>query len=750
MFRSSLFAITAVVLLSAVHAFSSDGGKVWRHIEVSRAQVDSAVNAPRPNAFEAFSLDRAALERALTKAAEEFSGGPETIITVPLPDGTLGRFRVEHSLVVEPGLVSKYPELGATYRGYGIDDPTASIRFDLMAKGFHAMILRAGTTLFVDPLGRDDIYLAYEKTALPPRTEPFVCHTNESDIADVLMSKESRDAYRPDAAEVSNGATMRTYRLALAATGEYTAFTGGTKATALAAQVVSMNRVNAVYERDLAIHMNIVANNDLIVYTDAATDPYTNNSGSTMLGQNQTNLNNVIGTANYDIGHVFSTGGGGVANLGVPCGTSKARGVTGSSNPVGDGFDIDYVAHEMGHQFGGQHTFNGTTGSCGGGNRSGPSALEPGSGITVMAYAGICGAEDLAMHSIDTFAVKSLEQIVAFKEAGGSCGVPTATGNTPPTVTSQGTFTVPFGTPFSLTATGSDVNGDTLSYDWQEYDFGAAAPPNSDADGQARPLFRSYNPTVGRTRTFPSLTYILGNANTPPASYNCGRAALCLTGEVLPTISRTMVFQVVARDNRAGGGGIATSTSQVAVSSLSGPFQVTAPNTAVNVGGGTSLNVTWAVNNTTAPPVNAANVDILLSTDGGVTFPTVLASGTPNDGSQSVTIPNVSTSMARVKVQGTGNIFFDISNADFTITAAMATVSGRVLFGERGVRNARVTLTGPGFTQTAVTGPRGNFVFTNVPTGQTYTASVLARRFLFSPQTFAVTDNLSGLVFQSQ
>ncbi len=566
----------------------------------------------------------------------------------------------------------------------------------------------------------------------------------------MLMSKESRNAYRTDAVEVSNGGTMRTYRLALAATGEYTAFTGGTKATALAAQVVSMNRVNAVYERDLAIHMNIVANNDLIVYTDATTDPYTNNSGSTMLGQNASNLNSVIGTANYDIGHVFSTGGGGVANLNGPCGSNKARGVTGSSSPVGDGFDIDYVAHEMGHQFGAQHTFNGTTSSCGGGNRSGPSALEPGSGITIMGYAGICGAEDLAMHSIDTFAVKSLEQIVAFREAGGSCGVVTATGNTPPTVTSQSTRTIPYGTPFSLTATGSDVNGDTLTYDWQEYDFGAAAPPNDETDGQARPIFRSYVPTAGGTRFFPSLTYILNNANTPPATYNCGRVAACLTGEVLPTITRTMVFQVVVRDNRANGGGINTATSQVVVSSLSGPFQVTAPNTAVSVSGNSSMNVTWAVNNTTAPPVSAANVDILLSTDGGLTYPTVLASATPNDGSQSITIPNVSTSTARIKIQGTGNIFFDVSDANFTITAANVAVSGRVLFGQRGVRNAHVTLTGPGFSQTVMTGPLGLFVFPNVPAGQTYTATVVARRFQFSPQTFAVNDNVTGLIFQTQ
>lgn len=750
--RTLIFALGVAALFSATSTFaatvSNDG--IWTRVDASSLrQMAKESDRRLPLAFSAFALNESRLKVVLAQAPEEFTGESQTILELPLPDGTFGRFRIEHSPIVEPGMLDKFPEFGATYRGYGIDDPTSSVRFDLMPSGFHAMVLRAGTTLYVDPYGDSGSYAAYEKTALPSPKDPFICHVGEKDLAsDIKTEKFDLFGSGAGAAEVVNGDTLRTYRLAVAATGEYTAFFGGTVANGQSAIVTSMNRVNAIYERELAIRMVLVANNSSVVFTNAATDPYTNNSGSTMLGQNTTTLNSVIGSANYDIGHVFSTGGGGVATLNGPCGASKARGVTGSSAPVGDAFDVDYVAHEIGHQFGGQHTFNGTTGNCGGGNRSGGSAQEPGSGITIMAYAGICGAEDLARNSIDTFAVKSLEQIVAFKEAGGSCGAATSTGNTSPSVTGPGNFTIPAQTPFSLTATATDVNGDTLTYDWQEYDFGMAAPPNTDSDGQARPILRPYSPTTSGTRFFPSLTYILNNANVPPSTYDCGRATPCLTGEILPSLTRVMNFQVIVRDNRANGGGINTATSQVTVSTLSGPFVVTAPNTAGTFNGGGPLNVTWSVNNTTAAPVSAANVQILLSTDGGASYPIILDALTSNDGAHSVTLPNVATNTARIMVRGAGNIFFDVSDANFTIVSSNVTVSGRVFgFGGRPVTNALVTINGPGGPRTTRTNRRGAYSFANVAAGQTYTVSVTQRRFSFTPQTLTINSDLSNLDF---
>ena len=362
---------------------------------------------------------------------------------------------------------------------------------------------------------------------------------------------------------------------------------GNTVAGALAAEVLIMNRVNGVYERDVAIHMNIIANNNLITYAadnlscggpcTTANDPYTNNDGGTMLDQNQSTIDTVIGSANYDIGHVFSTGGGGVAQLSRSLQPGARHAVSPACPvPIGDPFAIDYVCHEMGHQWGANHTFNSTTGSCDG-NRSGGSAYEPGSGVTIMGYSGICGNQNLANFSIDNFHVKSLEVIVAYSQTGGgnACAVTTATGNTPPTVTGPGNFTIPKNTPFSLTAHATDPNGDSITYDWEEYDLGAAttAAPNTDADGSPGRSFAPSLPTAGGTRTFPSLQYILNNANVPP-TFSGG----FLTGELLPAITRTMTFQVVARDNRANGGGINTATSLVTIDGAATPFAVTSPN----------------------------------------------------------------------------------------------------------------------------------------------------------------------------
>jgi hypothetical protein len=323
------------------------------------------------------------------------------------------------------------------------------------------------------------------------------------------------------------GEQLRTYRLALAATGEYSIYHGGTKPLVLSEMVIAMNRVNGVYEQDTAVRMVLIANNDLVIYLDGTTDPYTNNNGSTMLGQNQTTLDTVIGNANYDVGHVFSTGGGGVAQLRVPCVTgSKARGVTGLTNPIGDPFYIDYVAHEMGHQYGGNHTFNGNAGSCSGSNRNASTAYEPGSGTTIMAYAGICSPQNIQNNSDDHFHTHSIQEIVAYTTTGNgnNCPVITNTGNSAPTSEAgTGGFTIPINTPFILTGSGTDPNGgDVLSYNWEEYDLGPAGHPNSPVNNA--PIFRSFPSVPEPFRYFPRLSDIVNNTQT--------------LGEILPSYTR--------------------------------------------------------------------------------------------------------------------------------------------------------------------------------------------------------------------
>ena len=669
------------IILLATSAFANTDA-VWQEVNDSSLKQRPMERPIEPTVYKTFSLNREALDGILKNTPMEFTDASRinpVIMTLPMPDGSFERFSIENSPIMEPGLAEKFPEI-QTFRGQGIDDPSATVRFDVTPAGFHALILSTHGSTYIDPYAKGDTsnYISYHKTDLSSLGKNHICLVGKKD--NPVISKLTEFQFLGDepnatnVASVINGTNLRTYRLALAATGEYTAVFGGTVAGAMAAMATSMNRVNSVYERDVAVRMVMIANNNLLVYTDGATDPYTNEDGSTMLNQNQTNIDTVIGTANYDIGHVFSTGGGGIAQLNAPCGSGKARGVTGLPNPVGDAYDIDFVAHEMGHQFGGNHTFNT---SCGG-NRANSAAYEPGSGITIMGYAGVCGAQDLALHSIDTFHVRSLEEIVGFIGTGGACGPATATGNTPPTVTVTGgpTFNIPKQTPFTLSATGTDANSDPITFDWQEYDLGAAtsAVPNTDSDNVAKPIFRPYLPTSG-SRTFPQLTYILNNNNIPPATYGGG----LLTGELLPAITRTMNFKVVARDNRANGGGINSANATVIVDGNSGPLAVTSPNTALTWGAG-QQSVTWNVANTTNAPVNAANVKISMSTDGGNTFPIVLAASTPNDGSQAVTIPVGNTTTARIKVEAVGNIFFDISNTNFTVNGIAAPQKSRADF----------------------------------------------------------------------
>lgn len=658
-----LFALTLLLTLCSgffpAPASAQPAAAIWSDVE-ERDLVPAGERWIIPQQYRTVTLNVPALQETL--AAAPLEGTPAAAddavtLALPLPDGGYGRFRIVQSPVMAPELAAKFPGI-TTYAGQGLDDPTATTRLDWTPAGFHAIIFGLSGTVYIDPFSRGDVshYISYYAHDFQPSPDKQFSETLPLGADGAALRAELAEL-RSQGVLAPSGSELRTYRLAMAATGEYTAFHGGTVPAAMAAIVTTVNRVTGIYEREVAARMVLIANNDLIVYTNPATDPYTNNNGSAMLGQNQTNLDAVIGNANYDIGHVFSTGGGGVAYLGVVCKTgSKARGVTGSSAPVGDPFDVDYVAHEIGHQYSGNHSFNGSAGSCSGGNRNGPTAYEPGSGSTIMAYAGICGAQNLQPHSDDYFHGINLDEIVAYTTvgSGNTCPVITPTGNNPPTVNAGlGGFTIPSQTPFSLTGSASDPNGDALTYNWEEFDLGPAGAPNNPVNP---PFFRSWPSVAGPTRTFPRLSDLVNNST--------------VIGEVLPNVTRALNFRLTARDNRVGGGGVNSVNLSFNVTTAAGPFAVTAPNTAVTWPGASQQTVTWNVASTTAAPVSCANVDIALSTDGGYTYPLLLAGNTPNDGTQTVTAPNVATTSARVRVACATSIFFDISNVNFTITPA--------------------------------------------------------------------------------
>lgn len=596
----------------------------------------------------------AAVPLEFTPAAEGNQRTDEyaVVMTLPLPDGRYQYFRLYESPVMAPELAAKFPTI-KTYSARGVDDVYASGRLDWTPKGFHAMIYTPGGTFYIDPYSQGDIvhYLSYYKDAFTREEEELLEEIGPIEAGSLPPLEMSGGP--------TTGPTLRTHRLAVAATGEYTIYHGGTVPLAMAEIVIAVNRVTGVYEREVAVRMELIPNNNLIVYTNPATDPYTNNNGSMMLGENQTNLDAVIGNANYDIGHVFSTGGGGVAFLGVVCTTGlKARGVTGLSNPIGDPFYIDYVAHEMGHQYGGRHSFNGNEGSCAG-NRSAGSAYEPGSGSTIMAYAGICGSQDLQPNSDDYFHVISFQEIVTYTTTGNgsTCGTTTSTGNNPPAVTvPAGGFTIPMQTPFVLTGSATDPDSDPLTYNWEEFDLGPAGHPNSPV-GTA-PIFRSFEAVADPSRTFPKMSDIVNNTQT--------------IGEILPTYARALTFRLTARDNHESpsAGGVAFEQMNFSVTDQAGPFLVTNPNTAVTWPIGTLKTVSWDVANTNTAPVNCTGANILLSTDGGYTYPATLATNVANDGSHSVVVPNNPSTTARVRVECANNIFFDISNTNFTIASA--------------------------------------------------------------------------------
>ncbi len=632
--------------------------KFWNSVSENEIPVNGSRQII-PKKYQTFRLNGNLLKDKLWSSPNENAVpilNSSCIIHLPIADGQIQSFRVVESPVMEQPLADAYPQI-RTFSVKGIDDPLANGKLDWNEFGFHAMIKSVNGDIFIDPFSNgntNDYIVYYTKDFVKDPANIFP----ETETLDHTLIKENNLPHITAASCV--GVTLQKYRLAIACTGEYaqaaTGFTAPTIAQTLSKIVTTVNRVDGVYETELSIRLTLVATETLVIFTDPNTDPFTGNfNGTTLINESQSVITATIGTGNFDIGHTFSSGGGGIATVGCVCGTNKAEGVTGNNAPFGDPYDIDYVCHEMGHQFNAHHTFNTVASFCSG-NRYGPLAVEPGSGTTIMAYAGLCVPDNLTNNSIAYFHAASYDEIINFVMfgQGNSCAVPISSGNNPPVVTSATSYTVPKSTPFTLTGSATDPNSDALTYSWEEFELGATAGGWNSGN---KPYFMSYPPISSPSRTFPKLSVILSGSMT------------ATIGEFLPATTQTLDFRLTARDNKMGGGGVCFSSTKVEIMN-DGPFAVTYPNAASITWSPTSTqNITWSVNNTNLAPISCASVNILMSTDGGNTFTTVLASNTPNDGNETITAPNINYAPnCRVKIESVGNIFFDISDNNFAMS----------------------------------------------------------------------------------
>lgn len=602
-----------------------------------------------PKVFSLYQVDLDKIKNDLEKAPKRFSGDESLVLKFPDSDGNIRNYIVQEASIMEPALQAQFPEM-RTYTGWEKGAPSNTIRFSVTPQtGISIMYFDGWDISYLDSYTKNNSsYILYKRKDLPKNDRLFECHVED------LLDKNSNLNTSAKAPLVSDG-FLRTYRLALSATGEYTTFHGGTVPSAMAAMVTTMNRVNGIYEKTISVTMVMIANNSSLIYVNSATDPFTNGNPNAMITENQNNTTSVIGSANYDIGHVFGTNSGGLAGLGVVCSTNnKARGVTGSGAPVGDPFDVDYVAHEVGHQFGANHTFR----NCGG-NENNATAYEPGSGSTIMAYAGICGSTlNVQNLSSPYFHAASVVEMNVVIKRTTDCSVKTSNNNGVPTADAGADYIIPRGTAFVLTGTGTDPNNDSLTYLWEQYDnTNNTQPPVNTAT--VGPVYRSFTPTVSPMRYFPNMTSVLANNLIPK-------------WEVTPNVARTLNFSLLVNDNKATGNQSANDAMIVTVTN-DGPFTVTSQTTNTSYSAQNPITVTWNVAGTNAGTINTQNVTILLSKDNGLTFNTVLAASVPNNGSAVVNLPNENIPSARIMVKALGNIYFALNPSFFSVTSFLST-----------------------------------------------------------------------------
>lgn len=583
------------------------------------------------------------------------SRNKKTEIDLPLPDGTLRKFEIIFDPIYETGLGQKYPNI----KTFKIKSGEYHGRADINMFGFHAMFYTPDGVVLIDPAieGSTDQYMVYYTKDLQEReTRAFSCEVENNDHSPIdthfgdeesLIRKPKAMGLRPPRPVV-----LRTYRIAVSCTGEYATFHGGTVDQALAAIITTINRANTVYEVEHAVKLILIENNDELIYLDPETDPFTNSSLSAMLNENLNTINQTIGFSNYDIGHVLGTNGGGLAQLGSVCTNGKARGGTGLGNPRGDFFDVVYVCHEIGHQFGAAHTFNNCDDR---GNESFGTAFEPGSGTTIMAYAGLCGSNNIQTATDFYFHNASLVQVRNFIEtgAGNNCATEIATENTHPEVfiNIPQNLTIPIETPFELRGSGQDLEDEVVRLNWEQWDLGPQS--NLGSPIGTAPLFISQIPNTSGVRTVPTIQRVLSGIST--------------NQEILPSITRPITFRLTGRDNHPGSGGASWQQLNMSATDQAGPFRVMTPPAQERLEIGSFYEIIWDVANTDQLPVNCQSVDILISRNGGNTFADTLLSNIPNTGSAIVVMPLATSNIMRIKVAARDNVFFQVNPGNFRL-----------------------------------------------------------------------------------
>ncbi len=608
------------------------------------------LNARDSNNVKIFQLDVEAFKTALSPLNSQSS----VTISLPRIDGMVEQFRVSRTHVVAAELAVKFPEL-KTYKIQHLTSPEIRGRMEVMQNKVSVMIKTPHGQELIDLMeGSSQIYHSKEKRASSGQS--FSCGTGMSHrLKPFSMKFPSNNQYRAPINQLTK------LKVAIGTTIEYSAKFGSTKPLVLAEIIKAVNRINEVYESDLAITLELVSNNDNVIFIGS--DSFSNTNASALINESQTVLDAQIGSANYDLGHVFSTGAGGLAFVRSVCSaSSKAKGITGLANPTGDSFWIDYVAHEMGHQLGAEHTFNGTTGSCSSG-RHDVTAYEPGSGSTLMGYANICGAENLQSSSDASFHSKSIEQIV--NAIPNSCGIEVSYGSVHsgdsnanvPTANAGADYVIPINTPFVLTANSTDADGDIPLYQWDGIDAGTSTSSATiGQDLNTNALFRSNLPQTYKKRYFPSIKTLLSGTSD--------------IGITLPTTNRANDIRLKVIDSKGGYG-----KDDLVLTSNTGfnGFAVTSQNTASSLNANNVVTVTWNNANTTSAPINCATVDIQLlaiSADNSTFTSRDLVSGVANNGSYFVTLPDENSVKSRFLVKCGTNVFFDINDADFSIAGS--------------------------------------------------------------------------------